>query len=214
VRYAKYARYAGPLALVVLVGQTNTTTPTADLTAATSLLTTLLMALLPVILVIAVVGLVFKMLGRLFEGLGRAFAVRLAPGSAVMLVAETSSSPTIDLSPMIALLMGILPFIITIAVIVLIFRMLGNLFEGLGKVFSVKINGKNWAWARLAPLATTIAIAQTSGSGSGGSVSEAINAVQALSPILMNLITIVILIALPLLIFKVLGKAVLDIIRG
>jgi len=162
---------------------------------------------------VAVIGLIFKMFGRLFEGLGRAFAVRLAPGSAVMLVAETSSSPTIDLSPMIALLMGILPFIITIAVIVLIFRMLGNLMEGLGKVFSVKINsGKNWAWARLAPLATTIAIAQTSGSGSG--VSEAINAVQALSPVLMTLITIVILIALPLLIFKVLGKAVLDIIRG
>jgi len=61
--------------------------------------------------------------------------------------------------------------------------------------------------ALLSPLAALLAfIAQTT--------DQAVNAVQQMTPILMQLITVIILIALPILVFKVLARSVLDIIRG
>jgi hypothetical protein len=67
--------------------------------------------------------------------------------------------------------------------------------------------------ARLKPLlklATPIALAaQTT-----VDVSQAVETVNAITPVLFTLLTIVIIIALPLLIFKVLGKMVLETVRG
>jgi len=56
--------------------------------------------------------------------------------------------------------------------------------------------------------AIAVAVAQTA------SVDQAAQITQQLSPVLMAMIAVVILVALPLLIFKVLAKMVLDIIRG
>ena len=57
-----------------------------------------------------------------------------------------------------------------------------------------------------APIALT---AQTT-----ADVSQAVEVVNAMTPLLFTLLTILILIALPILVFKVLGKSVLEIIRG
>jgi len=45
-------------------------------------------------------------------------------------------------------------------------------------------------------------------------VSQAVETVNAITPVLFTLLTIVIIIALPLLIFKVLSKMVLETVRG
>jgi len=59
-------------------------------------------------------------------------------------------------------------------------------------------------------ITAVITIAQTS----TPSVDNAVNVVQAISPALMSMITIIVVIALPILVFKVLAKSVIDTIRG
>jgi len=57
--------------------------------------------------------------------------------------------------------------------------------------------------------AIAITVAQTT-----SSVDQAVQVTQQITPVLMTLITIVFLIAIPILVFKVLAKSVIDIIRG
>jgi hypothetical protein len=65
--------------------------------------------------------------------------------------------------------------------------------------------------SKIAVVAVTTLVAQTTQQAS--SVDLAQNIAHSLSQLLFPLITIVILIALPILVFKVLGEAVLDIIK-
>jgi len=62
---------------------------------------------------------------------------------------------------------------------------------------------------RYAAIAIAVTVAETT-----PNVDQAAQIAQSLSPILMAMIAVVILVALPLLIFKVLAKSVLEIIRG
>jgi len=66
---------------------------------------------------------------------------------------------------------------------------------------------------RKAIVVTAALVAQTTTTAAPSSVDLAQNIANSLSQLLFPLITIVIIIALPLLIFKVLGETVLDIIK-
>jgi len=183
---------------VLLLAQTSSTT-NMDLTP----VVTLLMTILPLFLMLMVLALIFKFIGSMFEGFSRTFFVKLAPAA---LLAQTTTSPgNIDFSQVANLLYAILPLFITLMIIVVIFKFFGNITEAFTRaVRAVKLNFRN-----AVALSTPLLLAQT-----GGSVDYAQQVVNQLTPILMTLITIVIIIALPILVFKVLAKSVLDTIRG
>ena len=218
-RLKKLSRYAS-LSIVFIVfiaflGQTTTSTTTynIDLTSVTNLL----VALLPLFISIMVLVLIFKFVGSIFEGFSRwvkqakIYAVRLAPVT-LALVGQTTSPSTIDLTPIINLLMALLPVIVSLLVIVLIFRLVGGIFESFGSVFKQQAKIKaalRSMFIRAIPVAL-IVLGQTT----SPSVDQAQQIVAQLTPVLMTLITIVMLIALPILVFKALAKGVLDIIRG
>ena len=225
-RLKKLSRYAS-LSIVFIVfiaflGQTTTTTSyNIDLSSVTNLLA----ALLPVFVSIMVIVLIFKFVGSIFESFSRLvrqakiYAVRLAPKLMtiafviiIVFLGQTSSSSTIDLTPIVSLLTSLLPLIVSILVIVLVFRLIGGLVEGLSSVFKQQVKIKaslRSMFIRAIPVAL-IVLGQTT----SPSVDQAQQIVAQLTPILMTLITIVILIAVPILVFKVLAKSIIDIIRG
>jgi hypothetical protein len=217
-RLKKLSRYS-ILSIVFIVfiaflGQTTTDTTTSysiDLSSVTNLL----VALLPLFISIMVIVLLFKFVGSIFESFGRLvrqakiYAVRLAPVT-LALVGETSSSSTIDLTPIVSLLTSLLPLIVSILVIVLIFRLVGGIFESFGSVFKQQVKIKaalRNMFIRTVPILILLGQTDTG-------VDQAQQVVAQLTPVLMTLITIVLLIALPILVFKALAKGVLDIIRG
>jgi hypothetical protein len=90
-------------------------------------------------------------------------------------------------------------------IIVIIFKFFGNITEVFTRgLRAVKLN------LRKAVAAAPLLLAQTT----TNSVDLAQQITSQLSPVLMTLITIIIIIAIPLLIFKVLAKTVLETIRG
>jgi hypothetical protein len=148
--------------------------------------------------------LIFKFLGSMFEGFSKTFFVKLAP--AVLLAQTTTTNTTsIDLTPIVSLLMSILPLFLTLMIIVIIFKFFGNITE----VFTRGLRAVKLNLAKAAPL---LLLAQTTTTTSSVDLAQQITS--QLSPILMTLITIIIIIAIPLLIFKVLAKTVLETIRG
>ena len=225
-RLKKLSRYSATLSIVFIVfitslGQTTDTTTTTyniDLTPVTNLL----VALLPVFISIMVIVLLFRFVGSIFEGFSRwikqakVYAVRYAPKLMtiafviiIVFLGQTSSSSTIDLTPIVNLLMALLPLVVSLLVVVLIFRLVGGIIESFGSVFKQQVRIKaalRSAFVRTVPI--LILLGQTTG------VDQAQQVVAQLTPILMTLITIVLLIALPILVFKALAKGVLDIIRG
>jgi hypothetical protein len=214
-------RFTPFITSVIFVAQTTTNTSaiTIDLTPVTNLL----VALLPVFISIMVLVLIFKFIGSIFEGFTRwirqakIYAVRYAPKLMtiafvfiIVFLGQTSSSSTIDLTPIVNLLMALLPVIMSLLVIVLIFRLVGGIFESFGSVFKQQVKIKaalRSAFIRTVPI--LILLGQTA-----TGVDQAQQVVAQLTPILMTLITIVMLIAIPILVFKVLAKSVIDIIRG
>jgi hypothetical protein len=227
-RLKKLSRYSATLSIVFIVfiaflGQTTTSTTTynIDLTPVTNLL----VALLPTFISIMVIVLLFKFVGSIFEGFSRwikqakIYAVRLAPKLMtiafviiIVFLGQTSSSSTIDLTPIVNLLMALLPVIVSLLVIVLIFRLVGGIFESFGSVFKQQVRIKaalRSMFIKTVPVALILLVGQTA-----TGVDQAQQVVAQLTPILMTLITIVLLIALPILVFKALAKGVLDIIRG
>jgi len=225
-RLKKLSRYAS-LSIVFIVfiaflGQTtNTTTYNIDLTPVTNLL----VALLPLFISIMVIVLLFKFVGSIFESFGRLvrqakiYAVRLAPKLMtiafviiIVFLGQTSSSSTIDLTPIVNLLTALLPLIVSIMVIVLIFRLVGGIFESFGSVFKQQVRIKaslRSMLVRTIPVAL-IVLGQTT----SPSVDQAQQIVAQLTPILFTLLTIVLLIALPILVFKAIARGILDIVRG
>jgi hypothetical protein len=146
--------------------------------------------------------LIFKFLGSIFEGFSKTFFVKLAP--AVLLAQTTTTNTTnIDLTPVTNMLFAILPLFITLMIIVIIFKFFGGMVD----VFSRGLRAVKLNLAKAAPL---LLLAQTT----TNSVDLAQHITGQLSPVLMTLITIIIIIAIPLLIFKVLAKIVLETIRG
>jgi len=100
---------------------------------------------------------------------------------------------------------------VSLLVIVLIFKLIGGIFESFGSVFKQQVRIKvalRSMFIRTVPVALAL-VGQTA-----TGVDQAQQIVAQLTPILMTLITIVLLIALPILVFKALAKGVLDIIRG
>jgi len=212
---ARKLKYLAVAVALALFGQTTTSTTTynIDLTSVTNLL----VALLPLFISIMVIVLIFKFVGSIFEGFSRwikqakIYAVRLVPVTLILL-GQTSSSSTIDLTPIVSLLTSLLPLIVSIMVIVLLFRLVGGIFESFGSVFKQQVKIKaavRSMFIRAIPVAL-IVLGQTT----SPSVDQAQQIVAQLTPVLMTLITIVMLIALPILVFKALAKGVLDIIRG
>lgn len=180
----------------LLLAQTSSTS--IDLTPIVSIL----MSILPLFLMLMVFMLIFKFLGSIFEGFSKTFFVKLAP--AVLLAQTTTTNTTnIDLTPVTNMLFAILPLFITLMIIVIIFKFFGGMVD----VFSRGLRAVKLNLAKAAPL---LLLAQTT----TNSVDLAQHITGQLSPVLMTLITIIIIIAIPLLIFKVLAKIVLETIRG
>jgi len=174
-------RKIGIITIAALLAQTN---GTIDMTSVVAVLT----SILPVILTVMVIAMVFKMLAGMFDSFGSVFRwVKLAP---IALLAQTNE--TIDITATTAIvtqvLYAVLPVILTVAVISLVLKMFGKLTD----VFR---------WVKLAPV---LFLAQTS-------TEQAQQIASTLSQLMMPLLTIVLLIALPILVFKVITKAVLDI---
>jgi hypothetical protein len=164
----------------------------------------ILYAILPLLLTIMVIAIVFKFIGKFIGELGRTFEF-VKPAIPLMLLAQTTTdSATVDLTPVVNILYAILPLLFTIMIIMIVFKLFGSLFEAVGRsIKAVKVSA--------AKLAIPVALlAQTS----SGSVDLAQQITSQLTPILFTLITIILIIALPLLIFKVLAKSVIDVIRG
>lgn len=187
--------YVAILALA-LVAQTSSTN--IDLAP----IVNILYAILPLLLTIMVIAIVFKFIGKFIGELGRVFEF-VKPAIPLMLLAQTTTNTTVDLTPVVDILYAILPLLFTIMIIVLIFKLFGGMFEAVGRsIKAVKVS--------VAKLAIPLALlAQTS-----NSVDLAQQVTSQLTPILFTLITIILIIALPLLIFKVLAKSVIDVIRG
>jgi len=60
---------------------------------------------------------------------------KLVPAIAIVLVLVAQTSNTIDLTPIVGILTSLLPLILTIVVIMMVFKLIGGLFESLGSVF-------------------------------------------------------------------------------
>jgi len=186
----------------LLLAQTSSTS--IDLTSIVSLL----MSIMPLFLVLMVFMVIFKFLGSIFEGFSKTFIVKLAP--AVLLAQTTTNTTTtpvsIDLTPVTTLLYAIMPLFLMLMIIVIIFKFFGNITE----VFTRGIRAVKLNFRKAIAATPLLLLAQTTTS----SVDLAQQITSQLSPILMTLITIIIIIAIPLLIFKVLAKTVLETIRG
>ncbi len=179
-----------PLSLLLLA-QTNVTT--IDFSAVVNII----YALLPLFITIMVIMIIFKFLDSIMSGLSS--LVRATRFSLPLLLLAQTQTDTIDFSSITNILYAILPLLITIMLFVVIFKFLGNIIEGLGSIV-------RFVKARL--LLPLLLVAQTNGT----ELAQQLTA--KMTPVLMVLITIIILIALPILVFKVLAKAVIDTIRG
>jgi len=179
-----------------LIAQTSNTT--IDLTPLIGIIT----SILPIFMIFMVLMMLFRMLGGITESFGKIFALPL-----LLLIGQTTSTTPIDYTALTttitSLITGILPIFIMLIVLMFIFKFIGQIPK-MFNVFYVKLR----AYA-LALLTSIMLLAQTS----TPSLDQALNVLQSISPLLMTLISIVIVIALPLLIFKVLAKSVLDIIH-
>jgi len=183
---------------ILLLAQTSSTS--IDLTPVMNLL----MSIMPLFLVLAVFALIFKFLGSMFEGFSKTFIVKLAP--AALLAQTTTNITSIDLTPITNLLYSIMPLFLTLMIIVIIFKFFGNITE----VFTRGIRAAKLNFRKAVTATPLLLLAQTT----TNSVDLAQQITGQMTPLLMTLITIVMIIAIPVLVFKVLAKTVLETIRG
>lgn len=183
---------------ILLLAQTSSTS--IDLTPIVGLLT----SILPLFLILMVFMLIFKFLGSMVEGFSKTFFVKLAP---LALLAQTATNSTsFDLTPITNLLYSIMPLFLTLMIIVIIFKFFGNITE----VFSRGLRAVKLNFRKAIAAAPLLLLAQTT----TNSVDLAQQITGQMTPLLMTLITIVMIIAIPILVFKVLAKMVLETIRG
>jgi len=177
------------VALLALVAQTgSSSSSTIDLTPIVALFQSMLPLLLTIMLISAIFGLMIK----LFDRLGNVWAVPLAAA----LVAQTSGSQ-IDVAQVGALMTSILYALLPILVLVLVFSVLVKFF---GKITDL--------FGRTAAATVPLLVAQTV-----PSIEQAQQVVQQITPLMVTLITILMLIALPFIVFKGLAKGLQDLLR-
>jgi len=182
-----------PLSLLLLAQTTNETVQ-VDFSAVVNVI----YALLPLFITIMLIMIIFKFLGSVLSGLGG--IVKAAKLSLpFLLLAQTTD--TVDFSQITNIIYAILPLFLMIMMVVVIFKFLGSIFEGFGAI--AKFIKTHFTPLSLLLLAQTV---------NGTELAQQLTA--KMTPVLMVLITIIILIALPILVFKVLAKAVIDTIRG
>jgi hypothetical protein len=155
-----------------------------------------------------VISMVFKMIGGLFEGLGKVWAVRIrryAKFTPLLLIAQTTNNTTVDVSQytslITSLIYAILPLFLTILVVSLVFKLFGKIGDIFSRAFYLRKN-----LYRLAIPLASLTIAQTS-------TDQAIQVVQQITPLLMTLITILMIIAIPFIVFKALAKGVQELLK-
>jgi len=178
------------LVLPVLLAQTgSSSSSTIDLTP----IVALFQSMLPLILTILLISAIFGLITKLFDRLGNVWAVPLAAA----LVAQTSSQQ-IDVAQVGALMTSILYALLPVLVLVLVFSVLVKFF---GKITDL--------FGRIAAVAIPLAlVAQTV-----PSIEQAQQVVQQITPLMVTLITILMLIALPFIVFKGLTKGLQDLLR-
>jgi len=177
----------------LLIAQTDNTT-TIDTVAMTSLLTGLINAIIPVLFIVIVLGIVLRLFGKIPEMVKFAIPLMLILIPLTTL-AQTSSTTTIDLSGVLTLFTSMLPLLFMLMIIMMIFKLFGGLFESFGRMFNF--------------IAPVMLLAQTT----TPSIDTAVSVFQNITPIITALISIIVIIVFPLLVFKVLAGSILKIIR-
>jgi len=116
---------------------------------------------------------------------------KLAVASLVALVAQTSST-SIDLTPIVGLLIALLPIILTLVVIMMVFKLIGGLFEGLGRVFQFTKPRSIMRLAKLSPAALAVLVAQTNTTAVdlSSSVSAATSIIFVLLPVIITFMVV------------------------
>jgi len=179
------------VALLALVAQTGSSSNTIDLTPIVALFQSMLPLLLTIMLISAIFGLMIK----LFDRLGNVWAVPLSAA----LVAQTSTSTPINVSEVGALMASILYALLPILVLVLVFSVLIKFF---GKITDL--------FGRIAAAAVPLAlVAQTQTPG----LEQAQQVVQQITPLMVTLVTILMLISLPFIVFKGVTKGLQELLK-
>jgi len=182
-------KLAAAVALLALVAQTGSSSNTIDLTP----IVVLFQSMLPLILTILLISAIFGLMIKLFDRLGNVWAVPLAAA----LVAQTSSQQ-IDVAQVGALMTSILYALLPVLVLVLVFSVLVKFF---GKITDL--------FGRIAAATVPLAlVAQTV-----PSIEQAQQVVQQITPLMIMLLTILMLIAIPFIVFKGVTKGLQDLLR-